>query len=203
VAGSQVHPGLGTAGTRPERPATYFVGWRRRTSTTMSAAAQPTSCGRSRFGCWPRTPGTARCRSCMPPSRHPRQQLRRAQPLRAHARRPGTRRPARPAGYALALDVQGHDYVYPGATDTSGNEISMAAALTGCGPFIHRDPADQVTARRAMVITAGSAPAFAPTCVQRPRSRSSRLDRPTPVSARHAVPHAARLASRSTSGIRT
>ncbi len=48
-----------------------------------------------------------------------------------------------PAGYVLTLDVQGHDYVYPGATYDSGDEISMGAVLTGCGPWIHQDPSDR------------------------------------------------------------
>ena len=40
-----------------------------------------------------------------------------------------------PAGYTLTLDVQGHDYVYPGA---SGN-------TSGSGPFVHKDPSDRPT----------------------------------------------------------
>lgn len=47
---------------------------------------------------------------------------------------------ALPSGYTLTLDVQGHDYIHPPATDTAGNEASMGTALTGCGPFIHVDP---------------------------------------------------------------
>jgi putative CocE/NonD family hydrolase len=38
-----------------------------------------------------------------------------------------------PAGYTLMLDVQGHDYVYPGAT----------GFMTGSGPFVHKDPSDR------------------------------------------------------------
>jgi putative CocE/NonD family hydrolase len=38
-----------------------------------------------------------------------------------------------PAGYTLTLDVQGHDYVYPGAS----------GFMTGSGPFVHKDPSDR------------------------------------------------------------
>jgi hypothetical protein len=45
-----------------------------------------------------------------------------------------------PAGYALTLDVQGHDYVYPGAMAMQPN---MQALLTGSGPFVHKDARDR------------------------------------------------------------
>jgi len=38
-----------------------------------------------------------------------------------------------PAGYTLTLDVQGHDYVCPGAS----------GFMTGSGPFVHKDPSDR------------------------------------------------------------
>jgi len=42
-----------------------------------------------------------------------------------------------PEGYSLVLDVQGHDYLYPGATPT------MQMPFTGSGPFIHVDANDR------------------------------------------------------------
>jgi predicted acyl esterase len=48
-----------------------------------------------------------------------------------------------PAGYSLTLDVQGHDYVYPGAAAMQPN---LHVLLTGSGPFVHKDPADQPAA---------------------------------------------------------
>jgi len=42
-----------------------------------------------------------------------------------------------PEGYSLTLDVQGHDYVYPGATP------SVYPPWTGSGPFIHNDANDR------------------------------------------------------------
>ena len=46
-----------------------------------------------------------------------------------------------PAGYRIALTVRGMDYVYAGA---SGGRLSnFKNELTGCGPFLHNDPADR------------------------------------------------------------
>jgi predicted acyl esterase len=45
-----------------------------------------------------------------------------------------------PAGYALTLDVQGHDYAYPAAAAQAPN---MPFAMTGCGHFLHDDPSDR------------------------------------------------------------
>lgn len=48
-----------------------------------------------------------------------------------------------PAGYRIALTVRGKDYVYAGA---SGGRLSnFKNELTGCGPFLHDDPADRPT----------------------------------------------------------
>jgi predicted acyl esterase len=45
-----------------------------------------------------------------------------------------------PAGYTLALDVQGHDYVHPGLVR------SPQMPYTGSGPFTHVDPHDRPAA---------------------------------------------------------
>jgi predicted acyl esterase len=45
-----------------------------------------------------------------------------------------------PEGYSLTLDVQGHDYVYPAAAAQPHN---MPFAMTGSGPFLHKDPTDR------------------------------------------------------------
>ncbi|WP_375460643.1 CocE/NonD family hydrolase [uncultured Enterovirga sp.] len=46
-----------------------------------------------------------------------------------------------PAGHRLGLSVRGRDYVYPGG---SGGKLSnFKNELTGCGPFLHDDPADR------------------------------------------------------------
>ncbi|MYZ46365.1 CocE/NonD family hydrolase [Rhizobiales bacterium L72] len=46
-----------------------------------------------------------------------------------------------PAGYRIGLSVRGRDYVYPGG---SGGRLSnFKNELTGCGPFLHDDPADR------------------------------------------------------------
>jgi uncharacterized protein len=42
-----------------------------------------------------------------------------------------------PAGYTLTLDVQGHDYVYPGAGGMLDPHYRIP--LTGCGLFLHDD----------------------------------------------------------------
>jgi hypothetical protein len=44
-----------------------------------------------------------------------------------------------PAGYTLTLDVQAHDYVYPGAVAEA--HPSLQVPFTGSGPFLHNDPA--------------------------------------------------------------
>jgi putative CocE/NonD family hydrolase len=52
-----------------------------------------------------------------------------------------------PAGYRIALTVQGHDYVYPGPSRYPGpggaRLSSFKNELTGCGPFLHDDPRDR------------------------------------------------------------
>ncbi len=46
-----------------------------------------------------------------------------------------------PAGHRIGLSVRGRDYVYPGG---SGGKLSnFKNELTGCGPFLHDDPADR------------------------------------------------------------
>jgi predicted acyl esterase len=46
-----------------------------------------------------------------------------------------------PAGYRIALTVRGKDYEYGGG---SGGKLSnFKNELTGCGPFLHDDPADR------------------------------------------------------------
>lgn len=60
---------------------------------------------------------------------------------------------ALPAGYTLQLDVQGHDYVCPPAMDAAGSDVSMGAALTGCGPFIHKDAASRPAETYAGTVT--------------------------------------------------
>jgi uncharacterized protein len=43
-----------------------------------------------------------------------------------------------PAGYTLTLDVQAHDYVYPGAVSQADPKNLQAGS--GSGPFLHNDP---------------------------------------------------------------
>jgi predicted acyl esterase len=45
-----------------------------------------------------------------------------------------------PAGYSLALSVQGRDYEWDGPAATLSN---MKNPMKGCGPFVHDDPADR------------------------------------------------------------
>lgn len=46
-----------------------------------------------------------------------------------------------PAGYRIALSIRGKDYEYGGG---SGGRLSnFKNELTGCGPFLHNDPADR------------------------------------------------------------
>ena len=45
-----------------------------------------------------------------------------------------------PEGYSLTLDVQGHDYVYPGPAAMQPN---LQVPLTGSGPFVHKDLSDR------------------------------------------------------------
>ncbi|WP_066957034.1 CocE/NonD family hydrolase [Streptomyces lushanensis] len=45
-----------------------------------------------------------------------------------------------PAGYRLGLQVRGRDYVHPGPSARLSN---LKNDLTGCGPFLHNDPADR------------------------------------------------------------
>ncbi|MFE3252858.1 CocE/NonD family hydrolase [Streptomyces sp. NPDC059209] len=46
-----------------------------------------------------------------------------------------------PAGYRIALQVRGRDYVYPGPSARLSN---LKNDLTGCGPFLHNDDGDRV-----------------------------------------------------------
>ncbi|MGW6506190.1 CocE/NonD family hydrolase [Streptomyces niveus] len=46
-----------------------------------------------------------------------------------------------PAGYRIALQVRGKDYVYPGPSARLSN---LKNDLTGCGPFLHNDDRDRV-----------------------------------------------------------
>ncbi|MFC8829313.1 CocE/NonD family hydrolase [Streptomyces sp. NPDC057137] len=45
-----------------------------------------------------------------------------------------------PAGYRIALQVRGKDYVYPGPSARLSN---LKNDLTGCGPFLHNDDHDR------------------------------------------------------------
>jgi hypothetical protein len=45
-----------------------------------------------------------------------------------------------PAGYRVGLSVRGKDYEYPGPSARLSN---MKNPMTGCGPFVHDDPADR------------------------------------------------------------
>jgi uncharacterized protein len=46
-----------------------------------------------------------------------------------------------PAGYRIVLSVRGKDYVYKG--ESGGRLSNMKNEFTGCGPFLHNDPADR------------------------------------------------------------
>ncbi|WSM10469.1 hypothetical protein OIE74_26740 [Streptomyces sp. NBC_01716] len=46
-----------------------------------------------------------------------------------------------PAGYRIALQVRGRDYVHPGPGARLSN---LKNDLTGCGPFPHNDDRDRV-----------------------------------------------------------
>jgi predicted acyl esterase len=46
-----------------------------------------------------------------------------------------------PAGYSIALTIQGHDYEY--AEHTGAFLSNFKNELLGCGPFLHDDPADR------------------------------------------------------------
>jgi predicted acyl esterase len=46
-----------------------------------------------------------------------------------------------PAGSRIALSVRGKDYVYKG--ESGGRLSNMRNEFTGCGPFLHDDPADR------------------------------------------------------------
>jgi uncharacterized protein len=64
-----------------------------------------------------------------------------------------------PAGYRLAVTVQGHDYEHPGP----GQRLSQFKnVLRGCGPFLHDDPIDRPPARyggTTTLFTGGDHPA--------------------------------------------
>jgi uncharacterized protein len=64
-----------------------------------------------------------------------------------------------PAGYRLAVTVQGHDYEYPGA---GARLKQFRNVLRGCGPFLHDDPLDRPAARyggTTTLFTGGEHPA--------------------------------------------
>jgi len=46
-----------------------------------------------------------------------------------------------PAGYRVALSIRGKDYEYGGGS--GGKMSNFKNELTGCGPFLHNDPADR------------------------------------------------------------
>ena len=46
-----------------------------------------------------------------------------------------------PAGYRIALTVQGRDYEY--AKHTGARLSNFKNELLGCGPFLHNDPDDR------------------------------------------------------------
>jgi len=56
-----------------------------------------------------------------------------------------------PAGYRLAVTVQGHDYEHPAS---GGDRLSnFKNVLRGCGPFLHDDPTDRPAPRYAGTTT--------------------------------------------------
>jgi hypothetical protein len=63
-----------------------------------------------------------------------------------------------PAGYSIALTIQGHDYEY---TEHTGAFLSnFKNELLGCGPFLHDDPADrpqEIFGRRVTLHLGGEA----------------------------------------------
>jgi len=66
-----------------------------------------------------------------------------------------------PAGYRLALTVQGKDYEYPGATKSRLSNFKNA--LRGSGPFLHGDPLDRpadVFGGRPTLHLGGAHPSF-------------------------------------------
>ncbi|MDF2826214.1 MAG: peptidase, partial [Mycobacterium sp.] len=60
-----------------------------------------------------------------------------------------------PAGYRLSLDVQGHDYVYPGP---AGTQPGLPAPFTGSGPFLHNDDGDRPADVYAGTVTVHTGP---------------------------------------------
>jgi predicted acyl esterase len=46
-----------------------------------------------------------------------------------------------PAGYRIALSIRGKDYEYGGGS--GGKQSNFKNELTGCGPFLHNDPANR------------------------------------------------------------
>jgi predicted acyl esterase len=61
-----------------------------------------------------------------------------------------------PAGYRIALTVRGMDYAYPGAS--GGHMSNFKNELTGCGPFLHDDPADRPAERAGGRVTLHTGP---------------------------------------------
>jgi predicted acyl esterase len=62
-----------------------------------------------------------------------------------------------PAGYRIALTVRGIDYVYPGPS--GGYMSNFKNELTGCGPFLHDDPADRPAESSGGRVTLHTGPA--------------------------------------------
>ena len=63
-----------------------------------------------------------------------------------------------PAGYTLTLDVQAHDYVYPGAV--AGTHPDLRVPFTGSGPFLHNDPATRPDDVYAGTVTLHTGPEY-------------------------------------------
>jgi predicted acyl esterase len=61
-----------------------------------------------------------------------------------------------PACYRLTLDVQGHDYVYPGAVAA---QPGLATPFTGSGPFLHNDTHARPADVDASTVTVHTGPA--------------------------------------------
>lgn len=61
-----------------------------------------------------------------------------------------------PIGYTLVLDVQGHDYVYPGV---AGTQPGLVTPFTGSGPFLHNDDRNRPPTVYAGNVTVHTGPA--------------------------------------------
>lgn len=63
-----------------------------------------------------------------------------------------------PAGYTLTLDVQGHDYVHPGAVGKA--HPNLRVPFTGSGPFLHNDLEDRPDDLHAGTVTLHTGPEY-------------------------------------------